>query len=600
MDNKLQRVLDRLKNRLTYKKLDSDALDISRACASGSIGKKDDYLEWALISNDPLVVVNYVKTFINTLVAKLSSAPYRPENDQLADIGVALRANARFVDNYNDVLADGYSFLGIGMDLGTPQLRAIDARYILFNGEDPTLRDATDVVIFQIVPKDPKDVTHKFDSFPTGYVDYDMNDERVITSHYHKETKKDDDTGEEVDVFVLDVYDYYDEEPTRYELKGLDRIPVVRFVGERIELSDKRYHYRGLYFQMASVLKALTLAGTKVQIRAAASDDDNYFVPDAAIDNHREHWKNSGAKPYDDTDDNGGEIKPPTPIPHDNEFLLNTFNLWKNVISDMLGPVVQSGSEAVTREEVIARNEVRDAITNIYMTRMADSIAEVYRCINMFMYGDNSTVVILGGYIEQVKRTKDLQELGLVYEKAKEAGLNTTGFVKKFLEFTDLPTDTKTELEQTLEQDPFASPKMKGMQVQLQQKDEQIRKLQFEKAILQLKASTRAEHQNDYINQLKENHDSDIRLKQWTQEDKATTDARMAILNKALDMGDMATALAMLAKIEAVAPMDIATVGGEGAPEMTPPPLDGTDTTRINQALQVNQPQPTPPQPGVI
>ena len=74
---------------------------------------------------------------------------------------------------------------------------------------------------------------------------------------------------------------------------------------------------------------------------------------------------------------------------------------------------------------------------------MADSIAEVYRCIQMYMTGNPAEVVILGGYIESVKRKKDMEALTRVYGLAKEGGLNTQGLVVQMLALEDLPVATK-------------------------------------------------------------------------------------------------------------------------------------------------------------
>lgn len=597
----LLKVLERLHNRITYKKLDTDALDISRACASGSLGTKDDYAQWAMLTNDPMVVVNYVKTFITTQCSKLTRSPFKPESDTLADLGVALRLNALFSTTYLDVLNDGYAYLAIGMHEGTPQVKAVDARYILFNGDDPTLKDSTDVVVFEIVPLDHKDNEHKFEEYPTGYVEYDSADERVVTSHYHKVTRTDEETGEEYDAYVLDIYDYPSSEPKQYELEGLDRIPVVRFVGERVELSDKRYHYRGIYYQMSSVLKALTLSGTKVQTRVAATDDDNYIVSEAGIKNENHTWDNSGVKTWSDKDDNGGDVEKPIPIDHDNMFLIESFNLWKNVIADMLGPVVQSGSEAVTRDEVQARNEVRDALANIYMTNLSDSISEVYRCINMFMYGDNTPVVILGGYIEEVKRQKYINELNVVCDKAEKAGLNTQGIVEEYVKFADLPSATKQKVLDTIKTDPYASPMVQGLKTQIDQLNDALRKKDMQIAILQLKASTRAEHQNEYIAMLERNNNAELLFKRWQQEQKDNTSARMEVLRKALEAGDLITAKAMLDAIQQIdttpintAAVESVTVGDQVQPEA---PITQDDAARINE---ITQQVPTAPNGGNV
>ncbi len=538
-------VLEKFKPRLAYKELDKTALEISRSAAAGNLGDgEDNYAEWAMITNDPLVVVNLVKTYITVQVSKLSGAPFRPENEKLLTIGAGIRLNSIFTDTYNDVLNDGYAFLGVGMSEGVPQVKPIDARYILYNGDEPTLRDATDVVVFDILPIDLDSEDHGAmltPAFLGAYVDYDSSAERVKVSHYHKDKKR--------NIFVLDIYDKDPENPQTVDLPGLDRIPVVRFVGERVELNDKRYHYRGIYYQMASVLKALTLAGTKIQTRTAASDDDNYIVRSDAIANNNESWKNSGAKTVDNVDQNGNEIPQVQFVPHDNDFLMSAFNTWKDVISDMLGPTVASGSEAVTREEVIARNEVKDAISNTYLTRMANSIEEVYRCINMLMNGDTNKVVIVGGYIDSVKRQKDMQNVVSIYNYAKEAGLNTQGMVVEMLALTDLPKETKESIAQTFQQDPYKSPLVVQLQQQNAQSQQTIEALQRQIALLRMQATQRLERQAEFIDSNERIKRLEIAYKQWADEQKQTQEANMRLLEDFLSKGDYLGAASVIATI---------------------------------------------------
>lgn len=538
-------VLEKFKPRLAYKELDKTALEISRSAAAGNLGDgEDNYAEWAMITNDPLVVVNLVKTYITVQVSKLSGAPFRPENEKLLTIGAGIRLNSIFTDTYNDVLNDGYAFLGVGMSEGVPQVKPIDARYILYNGDDPTLRDATDIVVFDILPVDLDSEDRGAmltPAFLGAYVDYDSSAERVKVSHYHKDKKR--------NIFVLDIYDKDPENPQTVDLPGLDRIPVVRFVGERVELNDKRYHYRGIYYQMASVLKALTLAGTKIQTRTAASDDDNYIVRSDAIANNNESWKNSGAKTVDNVDQNGNEIPQVQFVPHDNDFLMSAFNTWKDVISDMLGPTVASGSEAVTREEVIARNEVKDAISNTYLTRMANSIEEVYRCINMLMNGDTNKVVIVGGYIDSVKRQKDMQNVVSIYNYAKEAGLNTQGMVVEMLALTDLPKETKESIAKTFQQDPYKSPLVVQLQEQNAQSQKTIEALQRQIALLRMQATQRLERQAEFIDSNERIKRLEIAYKQWADEQKQAQEANMRLLEDFLSKGDYLGAASVIATI---------------------------------------------------
>lgn len=542
----LRSVLEKFKPRLNYKELDRSALEISRSVASGGLGDEHDYAEWAMITNDPLVVVNYVKTYITTLVAKLSSAPFRPQRDDLFELGLSARLDATFTDTYQDVLNDGYAFLAVGMNNGKPVVRPIDARYILFNGDCPNLRDSTDVVVFEVVPlslnHDDDEPVVPPNTFLGTYVEYDSNSERVKVSHYHKDKK--------LGKFVLDIYDKDYENPDTYELDGLDRIPVVRFVGERVELSDKRYHYRGIYYQMSSVIKALALAGTKIQIRTAASPDANFIAANDAITNHNETWKNSGVLPVDTVDGNGNPIPQVQFVQHDNDFLMRAFENWKAVISDMLGPVVQSGSEAVTREEVMARNEVKDAISNTYLTRMADGIEEVYRIIQMYLTGDSSEVVVLGGYIESVKRQKDMQALTHVYSLAKEGQLNTQGIIVQMLALEDLPSATKQAIAQSFSQEPFKSPQVIQLQTMVQKLNQTIQQQNQQIALLRLQATQRLERQKEFIDSTERTKRLEIMLKQWTEEQKQQQEALMAVLNDCLAKGDYDGAIQVLTQIK--------------------------------------------------
>ena len=545
----LKCVLEKFRPRLAYKQFDTSALDISRSLSAGNLGESDsNYAQWASITNDPLVVANVVRTYITMLVSKLSAAPYRPENDELFQLGLNTRLDSVFVDTYQDVLNDGYAFLAVGMKDGVPHVKPIDARYIMFNGDSPSLEDATDVVVFEIVPKSLDSKANDglcTPSFLSAYVQYDSQSERVKVSHYHKASE-----GAYSGMYVMDYYDNDPQKPTTYPLKGLDRIPVIRFVGERIELADKRYHYRGIYYQIGSVFKAMCLAGTKIEIRTASSSDANFITRSDAIANHEETWKNTGTLKVDNVDSNGNDIPPIQFVPHDNEFLINSFNLWKSVIADMLGPTVASGSEAVTREEVISRNEVKDAISNLYLSKMVDGIEEVYRCIQMYTTGVTAKVIMLGGYVDSVRRQKEKQELAGLYQLAKEGNMNTQGFVIQMLAIADLPKAVKEQLAVSFEQDPFKSPQVLQLQQVVQKLNQTIQQQNTQIALLRLQATQRLERQKEFIDSTERTKRLEIALKQWTEEQKQTQEARMAVLNDCLAKGDYAGAIRTLEEIK--------------------------------------------------
>lgn len=542
MPETLNQVLERFSSKLSYREMDKTALDISRTAATGSLGERE-YSEWALISNDPLVVVNYVKTFITVLASKLSSAPFRPASDELNELVLNMRLNSQLTELYKMTLSDGYAFLGIGLSNGQPITNIIDARYIMYNGNDPTLKDATEIIVFEILPRSKDD--DFISSFPSGYIDFTPDAEKVRTSYYHIENG----------VVKLDIYNEGEDEPQRFEIPGVDRIPIIRFYGEKFELNDKRYHYRGLYFQLSSIIKAMALAATKIQIRTASSDDDNYIVSADAISNQEHTWRNASVKIIDSLDANGNTIPNPfSQIQHDNAFLLQAFEMWKGIVSDQLGPVVQSSSEAITREEVLARNEVRDAIANTYLSNVADSVAEVYRVIQMLMTGNTAKVIVQGGFLEATQRSKMLNNITSIYNLAKDSGLNAQGFVLEILANTDLPLSMKQRVGQLLMQDPFASPQVKQLRTTIQQLNETVQKQNQQITLLRIQASQRLERQAEWVASQERIKRGELAFKQWQQENKDTQEARMEVLRKLLEAGDAAAALAMLNTIQHIDP----------------------------------------------
>lgn len=595
MSETLTQILERFKSKVAYRNTDKTALDMSRAADAGNLYDNDkNYAQWALISNDPLVIINYVKSFITTLSSKLASAPLRPEDDKLNEVCLGMRLNAMGVEMFRSTLADGYNFLGFGLDNDEPTCSVIDARSIMFNGNDPTLKDATEVVVFDVLPRERDD--DFISEFPIDYVDFDPTEEKVRTSYYYKKGGK----------VNLDVYEEGKDKPTHYEFPNLDRIPVVRFYGERFELTDKRWHYRGLYYQFASIIKAATMTATKIQIRNATSDDDNYMVAGDAIANSRKDWNNVGAKIFDHMDANGNQIeKPVIPIEHDNQFLVQSMELWKSIISDMLGPVVQSNSEAVTREEVIARNEVRDAIANIYLSYIANSMSECYRIVSMLKGLGNKKVVVQGGFLEETQRSKKTQEIVAMYNLAKESGLNSQGFVMQVLVSSSLDQRTKDDLAKLLLSDPFASPLVQQLKTQVQQLTLELQKAQQREAILRTMASQRLERQAEWVAAQKEIKRNELTLKQWQQEDKDTQEARMELMRSFIQKGDTVAALALLDQIKQTDPTvalnpALDAMGNEDLQTMTSSARKDIDNVAGNSEFHPGQqPQGQPTGPAV-
>ena len=540
MSEKLNTILERFKSKLSYRDQDKEALDISRAAASGNLNDKN-MAEYAMISNDPIVTINYVRTFITVLASKLSQEPTRPQDDKLNELVINMRLNSRFTELYKSTLGDGYAFLGFGLDNGQPIANIIDARSIMYNGDDPTLKDATEVIVFEVLPREATDTY--ISDFPSGYVEFDTQVEKVRTYRYLKNKGR----------VTIETYEEGKDDGEPIEIPNVDRIPIVRFFGEKFELSDKRYHYRGLYYQMSSLIKAIAVAATKLSTDVASYDSDNYVVDASAVANHRTQWANTGSKEIDTQNAQMQDIKMPfIQLQKDRQFLLSALNAYKSAIADQLGPVVQSGSEAVTREEVLARNEVRDAIANIYLANIADSIAESYRILQALKFGVTTPVIVQGGLLAAAQTAKTLQQLITIYNLAKESGLNAQGFVLEIVANADLPLTIRQRLGKLLLMDPYASPLVVQLKQQLQQQQQIIQNQQNRITQLQIMASQRMERQAEWVASQERIKRAELMLKQWQQENKDTQEARMEVLRRMLDVGDTVGAMALVQAIQQV------------------------------------------------
>jgi len=181
---------------------------------------------------------------------------------------------------------------------------------------------------------------------------------------------------------------------------------------------------------------------------------------------------------------------------------------------------------------------------------MADSIAEVYRCIQMYMTGNPAEVVILGGYIESIKRKKDMQALNRVYGLAKEGGLNTQGLVVQMLALEDLPVATKQAVAASFQQEPFKSPQVLQLESVVQKLNQTIQGQNQQIALLRLQATQRLERQKEFIDSTERTKRLELALKQWTEEQKQTQEALMAVLNDCLSKGDYDGAIQTLEQIK--------------------------------------------------
>ena len=181
---------------------------------------------------------------------------------------------------------------------------------------------------------------------------------------------------------------------------------------------------------------------------------------------------------------------------------------------------------------------------------MADGIEEVYRCIQMYLTQDPNEVIILGGYIESVKRKKDMEALTHIYGLAKEGNLNTQGLVVQMLALEDLPIQTKQAVAASFQQDPFQSPQVIQLNQTVAKLNQTIQQQNQQIALLRLQATQRLERQKEFIDSTERTKRLQIALDQWKEEQKQTQEALMAVLNDCLSKNDYDGAIQTLEQIK--------------------------------------------------
>ena len=544
--SELQTVINNMRGVLAYRNKDIKSLDMSRSASAGRINDPE-FAEYAGVNNDPWISIDMVKTFVRTYKNKLSGSPFRPRDDRMYAMGKVIKLDGKIEDAVETTMNDGFAFYGVAFKDGIPVVQEFDARYVLYDGEERTLRDCKNFLCFRIEHKSFEEIeSGDFANYPAEYVKYDPTCEKVISYHYHKVANEEDE-GEH---WVLDTYENYDAEPIRQVLPNIDRVPVVRFTGEKVELSDQRYHYRGLYWTMGSIQKALCASATKLQTRVVTEDDANYIATTQSMAGNAPSWDGVGVRQWNYVNNMGqNNDKGPTPITHDNQTLLASVNVWKETMQMMLNPIAVSKSDAVSEEEVRARNEVRDSICNSFLRPACEAVAEIYRLINAMYQGNNAEVEIVNGFLENAKRTKEKGELNFIYEKAKESGLNTQGIVQLMLSKSDLDATDKEAVAATFKQDPMASPKVVQLNTQIQQLNQTIQKLNLENTMLKNRVADRIERNDNYIEQQERKYRSDLAFKYWQEEQKQTTNALMEVLKQAVQAGNNDIALQIVDRI---------------------------------------------------
>jgi hypothetical protein len=129
--------------------------------------------------------------------------------------------------------------------------------------------------------------------------------------------------------------------------------------------------------------------------------------------------------------------------------------------------------------------------------------------------------------------------------------MNTQGFVIQMLAIADLPKSTKEQLAESFQQDPFKSPQVLQLQATVQQLNKTIEQQNTQIALLRLQATQRLERQREFIDQTERTKRLEIAQKQWSEEQKQTQEAYMAILNDCLAKGDYDGAVKILNDIKA-------------------------------------------------
>lgn len=409
-------------------------------------GKWYDRMLQDMMGNDRLIrSVNLMRPVINSIVQAYKSNPIgialtggdddaeRQKKDMLQAEIIKIMASTRSQDIFsNSIFYTAVGGTSYWVVYNTKEnnkdvidIKELNSINVFFdpNAKHKTGKDAERVVVYDYIGKDKAerlyDISEReLDGYTSPFADNELkdcirDDMALVVTYYRR--KKD---GWQISKIVGD-------RVVEQTLLPIKRCPVIREVGELVMIDGKIY-YQGMMKFVEGLLTQVNINQTTISERLARASQVDLISSARAAKGFEQiyaerHKKPMGYLPFNDLDEGGNPIAPPTPIDltAKTQDMQTTQDSAINLIYTIVG-TGKPGSEVqsnTTAEAVLLRRKNSETPNAIYIENAAESHIQtgyvIIDFISMIIGVEINTydIIVESGPLHASSRRQSLAEL---------------------------------------------------------------------------------------------------------------------------------------------------------------------------------------------
>lgn len=467
------------------------------------------------------VCVNYVRNYINSIVSTYNDNPFGVSPKQIGMMSTPIEDIAKVMEyvqvksNFNDICAqvlketleEGQSYSLVyhkPSKFNSEQydivIEKLDNRMVITDAKLADNSDAENTIYVETISKnkakklykdyeDYDKLNFRSDDILSNFDWFDDNTEVALITYYHRTDKG------------VEVISYCHNSIVDYSVLPIDVIPIVRCVGEDVEI-NKRKTWRGVIYTVADLLRTINFTASLGQERVALNPNINYLMPEEGVTDIKSlasvNLKNRSVLVYKSKDSSGQPVSPP--VRQNNSVDLTdiktSIDINKGLISDVLGQIQGTETKQMTAEEALLKKYDKETSKEIYLKNLKEfskSLGNVVLQYIGFIF-DSQVMVEGGNYlpiIESIENVYITVDDGPLKATRNERTLrqlmafaNLTGTNESFskiapivIDYLDIEPNAKQVLTSKFVQDPNANVIPPEVQQQMVAKDQQIQQL---------------------------------------------------------------------------------------------------------------------------
>jgi len=283
-------------------------------------------------------------------------------------------------------------------------------------------------------------------------------------------------------------------------LAGMRRLPLVAFLGELTQVSNRANH-RGIYYKAKDIIKLISFLMSFIQERVAASPNVKFLVAEESVGDNNQQWQEMNGETmamltYKSKDALSSDEKPlPPPIrlsddvnlPGAVQLLQMNLEMLRGIMG---GDMAGEGKSHETAESVLLRREKKDASGNAYIRSLLSSLDILAEVLTDYyaLLGQPLECKVVDRYFVKMKQNNDRQIILSLMQIAQQSPAFASALVDK----TDLDAETQQKViaavnvQNLLTQAQQWQQQLQQNALQLLQMQKQIETLANQNAVLEV------------------------------------------------------------------------------------------------------------------